>query len=77
MNQAGADIPLPAGVLVVVARGRRGEQVGVTFTPCWGPGRWPFVRRWMGNGWTKRPAKARVLRLATEKDLQTLLDANR
>jgi hypothetical protein len=59
---------IPAGTLVVVARGRRAEQLGITYTSCYGPGRWPFVRRWMGERWTVRPAKARVLRVATEED---------
>jgi hypothetical protein len=63
---------IPAGTLVVVARGRTAEQVGLTATPCWGPGRWPFVLRWRGDRWTKRPAKARVLRVATLEDLQSL-----
>jgi hypothetical protein len=56
------------GTLVVVARGRREEQLGITYTGCHGPGRWPFVRRWMGDRWTVRPAKARVLRIATDED---------
>jgi hypothetical protein len=59
---------IPAGTLVVVARGRRAEQLGVTYSHCYGPGRWPFVRRWMGQRWTVRPAKARVLRVATDDD---------
>jgi hypothetical protein len=59
---------IPAGTLVVVARGRRAEQLGITYTGCYGPGRWPFVRRWMGDRWTVRPAKAQVLRVATEAD---------
>jgi hypothetical protein len=63
---------IPAGTLVVVARGRSAEQVGLTATPCWGPGRWPFVLRWRGDRWTKRPAKARVLRVATAEDLRSL-----
>jgi hypothetical protein len=63
---------IPAGTLVVVARGRNGEQIARTCTPCWGPGRWPFVRRWMGAKWTDQPGKARVLRLATAEDLKAL-----
>ncbi len=59
---------IPAGSLVVVARGHRAEQLALTYTSCYGPGRWPFVRRWMGERWTVRPAKARVLRLATDED---------
>ena len=59
---------IPAGTLVVVARGRRSEQLALTYTSCYGTGRWPFVRRWMGQRWTVRPAKARVLRVATEDD---------
>jgi hypothetical protein len=51
-----------------VARGRRAEQLALTYTSCYGPGRWPFVRRWMGQRWTVRPAKARVLRVATDED---------
>lgn len=66
----GAEIP--AGTLVVVARGRQGEQLALTYTPCYGPGRWPFVRRWMGDRWTKREAKARVLRVATPSDVAQL-----
>ena len=62
------DQGIPAGTLVVVARGRRAEQLGITYTGCYGPGRWPFVRRWMGDRWTVRPAKARVLRVATDED---------
>jgi hypothetical protein len=62
------DDGIPAGSLVVVARGRRAEQLALTYTGCYGPGRWPFVRRWMGERWTVRPAKARVLRLATDED---------
>ena len=62
------DQGIPAGTLVVVARGRRAEQLGITYTGCYGAGRWPFVRRWMGDRWTVRPAKARVLRVATEAD---------
>jgi hypothetical protein len=63
---------IPAGTLVVVARGRQGEQIARTCTPCYGPGRWPFVRRWMGAKWTDQPCKARVLRLATAEDLTLL-----
>jgi hypothetical protein len=63
---------IPAGTLVVVARWRQGEQIALTCTPCYGPGRWPFVRRWMGQRWTKQPTKARVLRLATAADLALL-----
>ena len=63
---------IPAGTLVVVARGRQGEQIARTCTPCYGPGRWPFVRRWMGAKWTNQPSKARVLRLATAEDLALL-----
>jgi hypothetical protein len=59
---------IPAGTLVVVARGRWAEQLGMTYTSCYGPGRWPFVRRWTGQRWTVRPAKARVLRIATDED---------
>jgi hypothetical protein len=59
---------IPAGTLVVVARGRRAEQLAITYTSCYGAGRWPFVRRWMGDRWTVRPAKARVLRVATAED---------
>ncbi len=62
------DEGIPAGTLVVVARGRRAEQLAITYTGCFGAGRWPFVRRWMGDRWTVRPAKARVLRIATEED---------
>jgi hypothetical protein len=62
------DQGIPAGTLVVVARGSREEQLGLTYTGCYGPGRWPFVRRWMGDRWTVRPAKARVLRVATDDD---------
>jgi hypothetical protein len=63
---------IPAGTLVVVARGRQGEQIARTCTPCYGPGRWPFVRRWMGSKWTDQPSKARVLRVATDEDLSML-----
>ena len=63
---------IPAGTLVVVARGRTGQQLGLTATPCFGPGRWPFVLRWMGNRWTKRAAKARVLRIASAEDVRGL-----
>jgi hypothetical protein len=69
---AGPRGDIPAGTLVMVARGRSAEQVGLTATPCWGPGRWPFVLRWRGDRWTKRPAKARVLRVATAEDLRSL-----
>jgi hypothetical protein len=61
---------IPAGTLVVVSRGHRGEQLAVTYTPCYGPGRWPFVRRWSGDRWTQRAAKARVLRVASGEDLR-------
>lgn len=73
---AGGQGEIPAGTLVVVARGRNGEQLGLTATPCWGPGRWPFVLRWRGDRWTKKPAKARVLRVATPADLQALPSGN-
>jgi hypothetical protein len=63
---------IPAGTLVVVARGRQGEQIARTCTPCYGPGRWPFVHRWMGAKWTNQPSKARVLRVATAADLTLL-----
>lgn len=63
---------IPAGTLVVVLRGRNGEQIARTCTPCYGPGRWPFVRRWLGDRWTKQPSKARVLRVATAADLALL-----
>jgi hypothetical protein len=61
---------IPVGTLVVVSRGQRGEQLAVTYTPCYGPGRWPFVRRWSGDRWTQRAAKARVLRVASDEDLR-------
>jgi hypothetical protein len=63
---------IPAGTLVVVTRWKRQEQLAVTETPCYGPGRWPFVRRWMGDRWTKRPDKAQVVRVATEEDVRAL-----
>jgi hypothetical protein len=63
---------IPAGTLVVVARGRLGEQIARTCTPCYGPGRWPFVRRWMGAKWTDQPVKARVLRVASAEDVTLL-----
>lgn len=67
------DLKIPAGAFVVVARRRRHEQLAITETACWGPGRWPFVRRWMEEGrWTKKSAKARVLRVATEEDIRRL-----
>jgi hypothetical protein len=68
MSGSKTDPGIPAGSLVVVARGHRAEQLALTYTSCYGPGRWPFVRRWMGERWTVRPAKARVLRLATDED---------
>ena len=72
MNAVLPRADIPAGALVVVARGRQGEQIAHTCTPCYGPGRWPFVRRWMGAKWTNQPTKARVLRLATAADLARL-----
>jgi hypothetical protein len=58
------------GTLVVVVRHRRGEQLAVTETACWGPERWSFVRRWTKEGrWTKRSAQRRLIRVATEEDI--------
>src|SRR5215211_3332928 len=72
MNAILTRADIPAGTLVVVARWRQAEQIALTCTPCYGPGRWPFVRRWLGDRWTKQPTKARVLRLATAADLALL-----
>ena len=72
MSASSTRADIPAGTLVVVARGRQGEQIARTCTPCYGPGRWPFVRRWMGAKWTDQPCKARVLRVATAEDLTLL-----
>jgi hypothetical protein len=63
---------IPQGTMVVVSRGKRGEQLALTQTPCYGPGRWPYVLRWLGDRWTKRVAKGRVLRVASEDDLRAL-----
>lgn len=71
-SAGGSPVGIAAGTIVVVSRWLKGEQLAVTETPCYGPGRWPFVRRWMGDRWTKRAAKGRVLRVATEEDIQTL-----
>ena len=50
---------IPAGTLVVVARGRRAEQLGITYTHCYGPGRWPFVGAgWGSAGRCDRPRRA-------------------
>jgi hypothetical protein len=53
---------------VVVVAHKRNEALAITETPCYGPGRWPFVRRWLGDRWSKRPARGRVLRVATPDD---------
>jgi hypothetical protein len=67
---------IPVGTLVMVSRGQRGEQLALTYTPCYGPGRWPFVRKWRGDRWTQRAAKARVLRVANGEDLQAVGSEN-
>lgn len=63
---------IPAGTLVVVRRGRNGQQLAITHTSCFGPGRWPFVRRWMGDRWTVKAARAHLLRVASGDDVAQL-----